>query len=61
MSASKKIGLKKDFSSGFYLIEAQNPKSPPPTHTHTLYTCITYTYSHMEGGKRVEPEKGKGQ
>jgi hypothetical protein len=32
-----------DFAAGVYLSEAQNP-SPPVT----LYTCIQYTYSHME-------------
>jgi hypothetical protein len=34
----------------FFLAETpplQCPHTPPP---YTLYTCIQYTYSHMEGG-----------
>ncbi len=55
MSSSKKIDLWRDFAAGVYLSEAQNPLHPPPP--YTFYTCIQYTYSHREGGGRVEPER----
>jgi hypothetical protein len=44
MSSSKRIYLKRDFASGVYLSEAQNPIP----HNHTMYTCILYTSSHRE-------------
>jgi hypothetical protein len=57
MSSSKKIYLLWDFAAGVYLSEARTPYPP-----HTLYTCIQHTYSHREGGGRVEPERrGEGQ
>ncbi len=44
---------------GIYLSEAP---SPPVTPYPLLYTCIQYTYSHMEGGKGGEltREKARG-
>ncbi len=66
---SRKTGLKEgnakcrhlkkwDFVEGVNLSEAQNPFTPPPTpHTHTLYTCIQYTYSLREGGGGRKPER----
>ena len=54
MSSSKKIDVLRDFAAGVYLSEAQNPK---PTPLHTVYTCIQYTYSHREGGEKLEPER----
>ncbi len=55
--SSKKLTLRQVF----YLSEAT---SPPMTHTplsYTLYTCIQYTYSHMEGGGKLTREKVRGE
>ncbi len=52
MSSSKEIDLQMDFAAGVYLSETQSP-IPPLTHS----MCIQYTYSHCEGGWRVEPER----
>jgi hypothetical protein len=60
MSSSKKIDLYRDYATGLYLSEAQNPTAPP----YTLYTCIQYTYSvftqgWVEGGDLTR-EKVRG-
>ncbi len=56
MSSSK--NLQRDFAACAYLSEAETP-SP---YTHCICTCLQYTYSHREGGGRVEPERrGEGQ
>jgi hypothetical protein len=50
----------RDFASGIYLSETQNPITPPPLHTVCIRVyCILYTFSHGEGweGARVKPER----
>jgi hypothetical protein len=57
-SSSKKLTCKETLRQVFICLKSRTPYPSP----YTLYTCIQYSYSHREGGRRVEPErKGKGQ
>jgi hypothetical protein len=63
MSSCKKIiDLYRNYATGVYLSEAQNPTAPP----YTLYTCIQYSYSvftqgWVEGGDFNQREGERGQ
>ncbi len=48
-----------DIAAGVYLSEAQNPIHPPPP--CTMYTCVQYIYSHMEGGGGGGERRLEGQ
>jgi hypothetical protein len=54
MSSSKKLTCRGTLWQVF-LSEAPSPPKPhTPPPPYTLYTCILYTYSHREGGGRLE-------
>jgi hypothetical protein len=53
MSSSEKIDLKRDFVAGCSSSEAQNPITPPFTHTVYVYTVYLFTQGKGEG----EPER----
>jgi hypothetical protein len=54
MSSSKKITCKETLRQMFICLRPRTPYSLP----YELYTCIQYTYSDREGGRReVEPER----